>query len=141
MKMSALEYQKNTGQIDLSHLKRKKKQDEVNLEDSLTDAQLMRLAKMTAPKSLAPVDFGGKKKSNHQTSLNTIGTYEAKTTDITQSQTALQMDEEALLRELQMQISKSPHKKLIKQDDDFDISQSMSPNGKLDKQLEKIMNE
>ena len=100
--MSALEYQKNTGKIDLSHLKRKKKQDEVNLEDSLSDAQLMRLAKMTAPKSLAPVDFGGKKKSHHQTSLNTIGTYEAKTADITQSQTALQMDEEALLRELQM---------------------------------------
>jgi len=41
----------------------------------------MRLAKMTAPKSLAPVDFGGKKK--HQASLNTIMTYGAKTTDIT----------------------------------------------------------
>lgn len=51
------------------------------------------------------------------------------------------MDEDALLRELQMQISKSPHKKLIKHDDEFDISQSMSPNGKFDKQLEKIVNE
>ena len=40
IKMSALEYQKNTGQIDLSHLKRKKKQEEVDLEDSLTDVQL-----------------------------------------------------------------------------------------------------
>lgn len=61
MKMSALEYQKNTGQIDLSHLKRKRK-EEVDLEATLTDAQLLRLAKMTAPKNLAPVDLGGKKK-------------------------------------------------------------------------------
>lgn len=51
--MSALEYQKNTGKIDLSHLKRKPKQappqnktlkrqddpqDDLNLDDSLNDA-------------------------------------------------------------------------------------------------------
>ena len=48
--MSALEYKKTTGQIDLSHLKRKQKADvkpkmimknengsELNLDDSLTD--------------------------------------------------------------------------------------------------------
>ena len=53
MKMSALEYQKNSGKIDLSHLKRKPKQpppqkkslkrqtdpqDDLNLDDSLNDA-------------------------------------------------------------------------------------------------------
>ena len=98
MKMSALEYQKNTGQLDMSLLIRKKKDDN-NVEDSLTDAQLLRLVKMAAPKSLAPV---GKKK--HQASLNTIVTYGAKTTDITQSQTAFnnELDEETLLKELQM---------------------------------------
>jgi hypothetical protein len=84
-------------------LKRKKK-EQGHLDDSLTDAQLKRLAKMTAPKSLAPVDMGAKKK--HQASLNTIGTYGAslKTTDITQSQTAFnnELDEEALLKEMQM---------------------------------------
>jgi len=52
MKMSALEYQKNSGKINLSHLKRKPKQDnpvkktlkrhddaqdELDLDDSLTD--------------------------------------------------------------------------------------------------------
>jgi hypothetical protein len=50
MKMSALEYKKTTGQIDLSHLKRKQKHEtkpkmimnkdhasEINLDDSLTD--------------------------------------------------------------------------------------------------------
>jgi hypothetical protein len=36
MKMSALEYQKNNGQIDLSHIKRKKKEE--HTEESLTDA-------------------------------------------------------------------------------------------------------
>jgi hypothetical protein len=79
--MSALEYQKNTGLIDLSHLKRKKTDETViNLDASLTDAQLKILAKMAAPKNLAPVDLGGKK---HQASMNTIMTYGAKTTDIT----------------------------------------------------------
>jgi hypothetical protein len=59
---------------------------------------------MAAPKSLAPVDLAKKKK--HQASLNTIVTYghSAKTTDITQSQTAFnnELDEDALLKELQM---------------------------------------
>jgi hypothetical protein len=64
----------------------------------------MRLAKMTAPKSLAPVDAGVKNRGKHQTSFNTIGTYGAsvKTTDITQSQAGLnnELDEETLLKEL-----------------------------------------
>ena len=33
LKISSLEYKKNTGQLDLSHLKRKPKQEETNTTD------------------------------------------------------------------------------------------------------------
>ena len=89
MKMSALEYQKENGQIDLSHLKRKPnkqiQKDEIDealrdSKESLTDGPLARLAKMVVPKSLAPVIEGGRNKglglkspSGHLNSTITMG--------------------------------------------------------------------
>lgn len=64
MKMSALEYEKKSGNIDLSHLKRKsnrnKQNKDLNEEDSLTDVQLAKLARLVAPTNLAPVDVKNK---------------------------------------------------------------------------------
>lgn len=68
MKLSSLEYQKNSGKIDLSHLKRKKiektKSNDVGYNpddkgDAFTDKELARLARMVVPsQNLAPVGKG-----------------------------------------------------------------------------------
>ena len=96
MKISALEYQKENGQLDLSHLKRKpSKKDEIDeaLRKSggnLTNDQLAKLAKIVAPKSLAPVVEGGRGKAlgvgsgpGHINSTNTMGIQSYKTNDNT----------------------------------------------------------
>lgn len=56
MKMSSLEYQKQNGKIDLSHIK-KNKQAKRTIPEDLDDNQMLRLAKMAAPKTLAPVQM------------------------------------------------------------------------------------
>ena len=68
LKISALEYQKGSGQIDLSHLKRKNKKPQKSVEESqdFTEAELARLARLAAPKNLAPVEVGPKKPSVSQ---------------------------------------------------------------------------
>ena len=60
MKISALEFQKDNGQIDLKHLKRKPLNkndiDEVlKKSGTFTSEQLAKLAKIVAPKHLGPV--------------------------------------------------------------------------------------
>ena len=60
MKISALEFQKDNGQIDLKHLKRKPLNkndiDEVMKKSgTFTSEQLAKLAKIVAPKHLGPV--------------------------------------------------------------------------------------
>ena len=73
MKLSSLEYQKNSGKIDLSHLKRKKiesksisNQATFNPDDkgdAFTDKELARLARMVVPnQNLAPIEKGKKLK-------------------------------------------------------------------------------
>lgn len=63
MKISALEFQKDNGKINLKHLKRKplnkNEIDEVlKKSGAFTNDQLAKIAKMVAPKNLAPVVKG-----------------------------------------------------------------------------------
>ena len=117
MKISALEYQKEKGELDLSHLKRKTSNkdelDEALRKSDLTNDQLARLARVVAPKSLAPVLDGGRGKAlgittghGHVNSTNTMGMQSLRTNDNTTVQVdpslaALQnLDEDSILREI-----------------------------------------
>ena len=68
--MSSLEYQKQTGKLNLNSLKRKnrKPSPEATNAANMTKEQreLAELTKMQAPKNLAPVIMGGKKNPNFQ---------------------------------------------------------------------------
>ena len=53
--MSSLEYQKNTGQLDLASIKRKKTGKVPPIQNMPTDQELARLAKLSAPENMGPL--------------------------------------------------------------------------------------
>ncbi len=71
MKLSELEYQKDEGKIDLSHLKRKKYKETLE-GNSYMNGQQKVSNKVAAPKTLVPVILGNAH-TDHINSTNTMG--------------------------------------------------------------------
>ena len=74
IKMSALEYQKGEGKIDLAHIKRKKEpiENEFRKNGSNFTNGKINAKKMISPRDLPPVIFGNSK-PGHAHSTNTMG--------------------------------------------------------------------
>ena len=168
--MSSLEHQKNTGQLDLSTIKRKKnvRVPPIRVKQTM-DKELSYLAKLTAPENMGPLISQRKAPSKitlrpldygHATSMETIGAKKStqdNTTLADPSQAAIRrdIDEDSILRDyVNMNVRRLPpasqmtspkiQKTIERQDEmgsaDFEMSASLSP-GKLDRHLERILNE